>query len=449
MKGEVSKMKKIEVIVKDRNTLVLNEDASKGDYIDLASLTSIDSKQLEEAINAGKDEVYRAKLADYKRTLDSEKEHEKAQLIADYKAQLTDLARLKEKSESELNAKLTKLTLENDLSKQKELAELRKEYDTQIALLKEQNKNLQATERLKVENEYKDLLHKKEQELLKVKADQEKEYNEKLAEVQEKLRKKEEDFNNLQRQKAVLNVKQTGEDLEAWCDNEVKSYMQNGLFNCVWLKDNKVVKEEDEVKGSKADYIFEIYSNNTHNESDLLTNICLDMKDENPDSQNRKKNSDYYKALDNNRRKKNCKYALLVSNLELDKPNDLPIFKVNEYPDMYVVRPAYLMTFLNMIVSLTVRFKDLITADEIKKIELQDQLDLIKQFEDLKNTYLDKPLENLKRNIDGICTQNEKITNASKSIEELCEKIKKSYLDEISSKLEKFDIKIKKAYKNN
>ena len=28
---------------------------------------------------------------------------------------------------------------------------------------------------------------------------------------------------------------------------------------------------------------------------------------------------------------------------------DIPIYKVSDYPDMYVVRPAYMMTFLNMI----------------------------------------------------------------------------------------------------
>lgn len=35
-------MKKINVIIKDKNTLVLEEDALKGDYIDLSSLNSID-----------------------------------------------------------------------------------------------------------------------------------------------------------------------------------------------------------------------------------------------------------------------------------------------------------------------------------------------------------------------------------------------------------------------
>ena len=35
-------MKKIKVIVKDRNTLVLDEDAIKGDYINLSELNEVD-----------------------------------------------------------------------------------------------------------------------------------------------------------------------------------------------------------------------------------------------------------------------------------------------------------------------------------------------------------------------------------------------------------------------
>ena len=174
------------------------------------------------------------------------------------------------------------------------------------------------------------------------------------------IKEKEDVINQLQRQKANLNVKQTGEDLEAWCDNTVKEAMQNGFLNCTWQKDNEVIKEEGEQKGSKADYIFRIYSDNLHIEQTEIASICMDMKDENPDSINKKSNSDYYKQLDKNRVKKNCKYALLVSNLEMDKPNIIPIYKVREYEDMYVVRPAYLITFLNMITSLATKYSSLI-----------------------------------------------------------------------------------------
>ena len=61
-------MKSINVIVKDKNTLVLDEDASKGDYIDLTVLASIDHTNIESLIEAGKDKVYSLKLEEMKKT---------------------------------------------------------------------------------------------------------------------------------------------------------------------------------------------------------------------------------------------------------------------------------------------------------------------------------------------------------------------------------------------
>lgn len=264
------------------------------------------------------------------------------------------------------------------------------------------------------------------------------------AKFDEVIKEKENIINGLQRAKASMNVKQTGEDLEAWCDGEVNSYMQNGLFNCTWDKDNKVIKEEGETKGSKADYIFKVYADEKHNSNELLASVCLDMKDENPDSVNKKTNADYYKQLDKNREKKECKYAVLVSNLELDKPNIAPIFKVKEYENMYVVRPAYMMTFLNMLASLTTRFRDLILAHDAKSLELQSKNELLKMFDDIKNTYLDKPLESLKKNVEDILKNSEAIKNAANKIDDQCDKIKRSYIAQIEEKINKFELKLDK-----
>ena len=63
-------------------------------------------------------------------------------------------------------------------------------------------------------------------------------YTSDVNEIQKELKEKDDKINNLQRAKSSLNVKQTGEDLESWCDNEVNSYMQNGLLNCTWIKVN-------------------------------------------------------------------------------------------------------------------------------------------------------------------------------------------------------------------
>ncbi|MDE6661434.1 MAG: DUF2130 domain-containing protein [Anaeroplasmataceae bacterium] len=514
-------MKKIQVIVRDKNTLVLEEDAVRGDYIDLSSISNVDFKQIENAVLAGKDSVYNQKLSEYKEMLTLQLSQEKKDLENNFtldKQQLLNqldalkkehmqamenfknstayahnheldelnrqIKELKDKHQQELDLlkkeEAYKLSFElqklnQELAQQKQ-ASLQKETEvsskhqlelmslrSQLTALQSQMEIKLSNERLEAEKKYTDQINRLNQALkdassetehfkleqqVKLEAElrkQEQKFAEERLQFKEQLEALNQQYQLLQRQKASLNVKQTGEDLESWCDNEVKSYMQNGLSNCSWDKDNQVVRNEDEAKGSKADYIFSIYESDKKDM--LLAKVCLDMKDENPDSVNRKKNADYYKALDNNRKKKDCKYAVLVSNLEIDKPNDIPIYKVTEYEEMYVVRPAYLMTFLNMLVSLTTRFADIVLAKEEERLEIKKLFDLKASFEELKKTYLDKPLESLEKNIEEIRNQNSKIMDASRKIEGYCDTITRNYLNEIQNKLDRFDVKVTKIYK--
>ena len=436
-------MKKIEVIVKDKNTLVLQENGEKGDYIDLTSLSSIDFTLIEELINEGRDKVYEKKLEEanknIKEQFDVQLSHQKTEHENVLKIELANIEKQKDQEISKLKGEIDKLNANSKLILENEQIKIKTEYESKINELNNKIQTLEKDTEIKLKNQELELKNKFDNEKL--------DFNRKIAEKTELYEEATNKYNELLHQKSVVNVKQTGENLESWCDNEMKSYMQNGFLNCTWKKDNEVVKFEDESKGSKADYIFKVYADDKHEDDTLLTSVCLDMKDENPSSTNKKKNSDYYKDLDKNRIKKNCKYALLVSNLETDKPNDLPIFKVNEYPDMYVCRPAYLTTFLNMIVSLTNKFKDLILQDIKEREELKSQEDFMKQFDALKKTYLDDPLERLEKNIEELSKQNENIIKASQKIDETISKIRKSYLDEINNKLSRFEISITKEYR--
>ncbi len=478
-------MKKIKAIVKDKTTIELVEPGEVGDVIDLSDLVEVDTSYLETIIEEGKDRVYLTKLEQAKKLINAENDAKLEKL----KAEINSLTRTNEQAlklkEQEVNNKYANQIAE--LTKKIELIEnenrnkqdaITKEH--QIALLNAKNESeakysklesdfnaFKASQnttieknKLEVINSYQaqinDLKNKydhdlalKDAQLEKNKVAFELEKEKALATIRQNfdnlIKQKDDKIYNLLRTKASLNVKQTGEDLEAWCDNEVTSYMQNGLFNCTWTKDNKVIKEEDEIRGSKADYIFKVFANNEHNENELLATICMDMKDENPDSINKKSNADYYKQLDKNRIKKDCKYALLVSNLEMDKPNVLPIFKVREYEDMYVVRPAYLMTFLNMITSLTTRFASLINSKDKEALELQNKVNLVEEFDNIKNTYLDKPLESLEKNVEAISKDSETIKKVCRDIDEQCDKINRNYISQIQEKLNKFSLKLDRS----
>lgn len=424
-------MKKIKVIVKDKTTLELLESASAGDIIDLEELVQVDTSYIDKVIESNKDSIYNVKLAKEKELLEAQHKLEISKL--NNKIELLKQEFQKEKNDA-INEK-ENASKEKYYNLEQEYNKLKDRYDLEISNTK-----------LEVEKSYKDQLNdlKKEIESLKLTSEIEKikGLNALKQEYNAIINEKEDTINKLQRSKAAMNVKQTGEDLESWCNNEVLSYMQNGLFNCTWEKDNLVVRDSNEQKGSKADYLFKVYVDEKHDERDLLASICLDMKDENPDSVNKKKNADYYKQLEQNRIKKNCKYSVLVSNLEIDRPNDVPIFKVREYENMYVVRPAYLMVFLNMITSLTTRFSDIIQNDEKESLALKGKHQLIEDFNKIKNTYLDKPLASLETTIDTIIKNSSIVKDAAKKIDDSCEKIKNDYILEIEQKITRFELKL-------
>lgn len=472
--------KKISVMIKDKYTIILGEDASKGDYIDLREISSLDTSYLEQLIEIGQDQIYNKKLAEMRTIFETEKKNAVAIVEANCRAEFTaEIAKMKmdhQQSTSQYKNQIQELEdskkyelqqfqidfmreknealqeKENQyLELQNQYRQLQTEFDVKLKQkeleIKEKTDEEKMTLKSQLMNLEKEYATKLEKEILKVKEEKQTEINDINSKHHQEILEKTELIYQLKNQKAALNIKQIGEDLESWCNNEVKEQMQNGFFNCTWKKDTMLVKEDGEKHGTKADYIFEIFATEEHKEDELLASICLDMKDENPDSINKQSNDHYYKTLDKNRIKKNCKYAVLVSNLESDRPNALPIFKVREYVDMYVVRPGYLMTFLHMITSLCVRFKELILKKEAEELELKNRRQFIGEFEKIKNTYLDKPLESLASQIEKIQKNNETITKASEAIQSTCEDIVVKYIHGIQDKIEKFEAKLNQQMK--
>ena len=481
-------MKKIKVIVREKTLLELKEDASKGDLIDLKELIEVDTSLIESIIDSNKDKIYLSKLEAQQKVWNLEKEkeldklqHENLTLRKEYENRI--ILREKEvdskyqeqvmtlKNEI-INLEKEKKTVEEKINKDNDIklanykleqgqkySELESKYNNLHDLLESKIKEKENELEKKYSEEISNL--KKEYALLMLEKDsKEKEIKNTLAlekerefttlreNYQKEIDSRQEKIDELKRQKSILNSKQIGEDLESWCDNEVTSYMQNGLQNCRWLKDNETVKGEDG-KSTKADFIFKIYANSNRKEDELLTSICFDMKDENPDSKTKQTNKSFYSKLNDDRKKKGCKYAVLVSNLETDKTNALPIYKVNDYEDMYVVRPAYLMTFINMIVSLTLKYGDLLIKKEKETIDLKEKLELIDKFNKLNNEYLDKPLNSLDNQISLIIESTSKIRKASEDIDNYCDKIKNNYISKIEKKLKDFELKAEKQVIKN
>ncbi|MBQ8292343.1 MAG: DUF2130 domain-containing protein [Bacilli bacterium] len=393
------------VLIKDKNTLIINQDAKTGDEIDLLSLNKLDVSNIEKQIQNGLDEVYNRKLNEVKRAFEASKELEIKNAIID--------SNNKNNAEiAELKAKLN--VLEESLKAKYETLNIQKQSELQLKI-----KTLES----ELELSKRQIILEKEEEF-KIK---EQEYKTTIE--------------RLTLERSNLNVKRIGERLEHWCENEYEQYSLNGFENCEFYKDNKSIKNEEETKGTKADYIFKVYADSSLNEKKMLTSVACEMKSEDPSSVNKKKNADHYKKLDSDRKKKECEYALLVSELEWNDANDVPIKKVKEYEKMYVVRPQYFITFLNLITSLAKKYQELILEKEKEQIVFKESVDILEEFEKMRSAILDNALVKLEKEIAEIAKQRQIITDAADKIALSTSKMTDTVLENIRKKIDGFNIK--------
>ncbi len=477
---------KIKARILNDTTIELLEDAKTGDTIDLKDLVGVDISFLTNKIQQEASSLYQKQLNEKfeleKKTLEQESNEKLKDLETKKQQELKDLENKKKDELRNLEIRkqeeITKL--QNELNNIKELnkqeldktkLELSKDYELKISDLNNKLANKDKDKEIELDklkttltsdfnNKYqaletkikdsendlklKELAYKSEKdkitqyfELEKTKL--ENDYKEKISTLTSQL-------DNLKLQKSSLNVKKLGEELERWCNEEYSNYSITGFKNCTWEKDNKSVQLDDEDKGTKADYIFTVYLDET--KQTKLTSVCLEMKNEGPNSTNKKKNSDHFSKLEKDRTKKDCEYALLVSELEWDSPNDSPIKVVPNYEKMYVVRPTYFITFLGLIYSLAEKYRELLLVKEKENIELKDKTDLITEFDDLINTYLKKPLTNLQKDVESIKKNSEAITKANQNILDTCDNLINKTILNMNNKIETLEIKKLKTFYN-
>lgn len=364
-----------------------------------------------------------------------------------------EITSINSKHKQELTEANNKFALELS-AKEQAIKSFQGKIDQVSLIHKQELKNKELELDNKYKNQIADLMKNAELDkvnnqnaISKLNLEHQKEIDDTKHQYDDKIRTLEETVLGLQRQKASLGSKYLGEDLELWSTNEYLSYAQTGgLSNCVWTKDNKVIRYADEVKGSKGDFILNCYATEEHNEEELLTSILFEMKNESPDSKTKQHNSEFYSKLHENRNKKGCKYGVLVSDLDRES-NELPMFRVLEYPDMYVVKPEYLMTFINIITSLTKRFVDLVLNKSKEELSLKTKKEILEEFDAIKESYLNKELDSLGKDIDDVEKQTANIINSANKINSSIEHIRLSYMQKIERKLEIYSAKLNKLTK--
>lgn len=155
------------------------------------------------------------------------------------------------------------------------------------------------------------------------------------------LRFKDEEIERYKDFKAKLSTKMVGETLEQHCEIEFNRLRATGFQNAYFEKDN------DAKSGSKGDYIFR----DKDSEGGEFISIMFEMKNEMDTTSTKKKNEDFLKELDKDRREKNCEYAVLVSLLEPESElyNSGIVDVSHKYPKMYVIRPQFFIPIITLL----------------------------------------------------------------------------------------------------
>lgn len=233
------------------------------------------------------------------------------QLNAENALTLAETLAKKDQENQALQSQLTRIELEKEHEKQVALAQVEQEKE-RIAHQLTLQEQKQALDRQSLLNQHQTELAQKDELIAYYK-----------------------DF------KAKQSTKMIGESLEQHCEYEFNRLRMTAFPNAEFGKDN------DAKTGSKGDYIYREYDDNKNE----IISIMFEMKNENDETASKKKNEQFLKELDKDRREKNCEYAILVSLLEMDNElyNNGIVDVSYHYPKMYVVRPQFFIAIITLL----------------------------------------------------------------------------------------------------
>lgn len=279
-------------------------------------------------LNANKELELAKKLAEKESTINelksnlqeniAKKDAEIAQLNANKELELAKKIAEKESTITELKLKNDKADIEKKLSVTEAIKSIEKERDDLANKLQHKETEIQLREKTLNEKFTSDL--KTKEDIIKMKDDE-------IA-----LRKD---------MKLKLSTKMIGETLEQHCEIEFNKLRSTGFQKAYFEKDNNASS------GSKGDYI---YRENDELGNEIIS-IMFEMKNEGDETATKKKNEDFLRELDKDRKEKKCEYAILVTLLEADNElyNAGIVDVSHKYEKMYVVRPQFFIPIITLL----------------------------------------------------------------------------------------------------
>ena len=285
------------------------------------------------------------------------------------------------------------------------------ELHAQIA----QQESLRDNERLKVQAESQKALQAKEQEITALRSQVELQSKEAQLEVKQLQEQHELEKKMLEREvdfykdlKTRMSTKMLGETLEQHCALEFEQKLRSFYPNAYFEKDNDVVG------GTKGDFVFRDYAEDGTLE---YISIMFEMKNESDTTSTKHRNEDFLKKLDEDRRKKGCEYAVLVSLLEPDNElyNGGIVDKSHRYEKMYVIRPQFFVPLITLLVSTSRKSLDI----RKQLFEAQQQSIDITHFEEDIEEFKDKFGRNFRLASEKFQKAIEEIDNSIKHLQKI------------------------------
>ncbi len=275
-------------------------------------------------------------------------------------------------------------------SKDAELAELRSKVGLEVSELKAQLGNFELQKSIAIqeatsvmERDYNKLASAldtekklKDMELQNQRAALEEKLRTEIQRKEDELRLKDETIERLRDFKARLSTKMLGETLEQHCEIEFNKLRPTAFNKNVYFE-----KDNDASSGTKGDYI---YRESADDGTEFIS-IMFEMKNEQEDGGAKKKNEDFLKKLHEDRLKKGCEYAILVSMLEPESElYNAGIVDVSyKYPKMYVVRPQAFIPIITLLRNAALNSLQYRTELELVKAQNID----VTHFEDRLNQF--------------------------------------------------------------
>lgn len=323
------------------------------------------------------------RLAEMNKRLTAEQQLATSRTEQSFQAQLSKKDLLLGEKDTEIER--LKMQLQNiESKKQSELTLALAEKDQTIAQLNStiaQNNDKLQLAVMEERNKAQQSMQKKETELSQLRTALELEKREaKIHESalvkrhEDELRMKQEQVDYYKDLKTRMSTKMVGETLEQHCSIEFEQYIRPMMPNAYFDKDN------DAADGTKGDFIFRDSEDGTE-----YISIMFEMKNEMDTTATKHKNDDFLKKLDEDRRKKGCEFAVLVSLLEADNDlyNNGIVNKNHLYPKMYVIRPQFFVPFINLLVQASrksLEYKKQLALAQSKEVDVTNFEQKIEDF---------------------------------------------------------------------